>query len=50
MGSGGAVAAALAVAADKGWMPQSAEHLDAPHALDVHCGLLARHTHQSTWD
>src|ERR671926_591776 len=29
------------VAADEGWMPQSAEHLDALHALGVRHGLLA---------
>ena len=38
----GAVPAVLfVVAADEGWMPQSAEHLDALHALGVHYGLLA---------
>jgi selenocysteine-specific elongation factor len=33
-------AAVIVVAADEGWMPQSAEHLAALHALDVRHGLL----------
>src|SRR5712691_10845956 len=38
----GAVPAVLfVVAADEGWMPQSAEHLDALHALGVAHGVLA---------
>ncbi len=39
-GIGPVPAAMLVVAADEGWMPQSAEHLDALHALDVRHGLL----------
>ncbi|MFG1954387.1 selenocysteine-specific translation elongation factor [Micromonospora sp. NPDC048830] len=40
-GVGPAPAALLVVAADEGWMPQSAEHLAALHALGVSYGLLA---------
>ncbi|MGW1060081.1 selenocysteine-specific translation elongation factor [Micromonospora rubida] len=39
-GVGPAPAALLVVAADEGWMPQSAEHLAALHALGVAYGLL----------
>ncbi|MEV4755207.1 selenocysteine-specific translation elongation factor [Micromonospora sp. NPDC049559] len=39
-GVGPAPAALLVVAADEGWMPQSAEHLAALHALGVRHGLL----------
>ncbi|RGC66521.1 Selenocysteine-specific elongation factor [Micromonospora sp. MW-13] len=39
-GVGPVPAALLAVAADEGWMPQSAEHLAALHALGVSYGLL----------
>src|SRR2546423_862610 len=39
-GVGPVPAALLVVAADEGWMPQSAEHLDALHALGVEHGLL----------
>jgi selenocysteine-specific elongation factor len=39
-GIGPVPAAVLVVAADEGWMPQSAEHLAALHALDVRHGLL----------
>jgi selenocysteine-specific elongation factor len=40
-GAGPAPAALMVVAADEGWMPQSAEHLDALDALGVEHGLLA---------
>jgi len=40
-GVGPVPAALFVVAADEGWMPQSAEHLAALHALDVRHGLLA---------
>lgn len=40
-GLGPVPAALFVVAADEGWMPQSAEHLDALHALGVRHGLLA---------
>ena len=40
-GVGPAPAALLVVAADEGWMPQSAEHLAALDALGVRHGLLA---------
>ena len=40
-GVGPAPAVLFVVAADGGWMPQSAEHLDALHALRVRHGLLA---------
>ncbi|SCE66602.1 selenocysteine-specific elongation factor [Micromonospora haikouensis] len=39
-GIGPAPAALFVVAADEGWMPQSAEHLAALHALGVAYGLL----------
>jgi selenocysteine-specific elongation factor len=39
-GVGPVPAAMLVVAADEGWMPQSAEHLDALAALGVRHGLL----------
>ncbi|MGH3940983.1 MAG: selenocysteine-specific translation elongation factor [Pseudonocardiaceae bacterium] len=39
-GIGPVPAVMLVVAADEGWMPQSREHLDALHALDVRHGLL----------
>ncbi|MEU8242207.1 selenocysteine-specific translation elongation factor [Actinoplanes missouriensis] len=39
-GIGPVPAAMIVVAADEGWMPQSAEHLAALHALDVRHGLL----------
>jgi selenocysteine-specific elongation factor len=39
-GVGPVPAALIAVAADEGWMPQSAEHLDALEALGVRDGLL----------
>ena len=39
-GVGPVPAAMLVVAADEGWMPQSAEHLDALTALGVRHGLL----------
>ncbi|MEH0938550.1 selenocysteine-specific translation elongation factor [Micromonospora psammae] len=39
-GVGPVPAALLVVAADEGWMPQSAEHLAALHALGVSYGLL----------
>ncbi|TNC25083.1 selenocysteine-specific translation elongation factor [Amycolatopsis alkalitolerans] len=38
-GIGPVPAALFVVAADEGWMPQSAEHLAALHALDVRHGL-----------
>ncbi|HVQ92711.1 MAG TPA: SelB C-terminal domain-containing protein [Mycobacteriales bacterium] len=40
-GVGPVPAVLFVVAADEGWMPQSAEHLDALHALGVHYGLIA---------
>jgi selenocysteine-specific elongation factor len=40
-GIGPAPAVLFVVAADEGWMPQSAEHLEALHALGVRHGLLA---------
>jgi selenocysteine-specific elongation factor len=40
-GIGPVPAVLFVVAADEGWMPQSAEHLDALHALGVRHGLLA---------
>lgn len=40
-GVGPVPAALFVVAADEGWMPQSAEHLSALHALGVRHGLLA---------
>ena len=40
-GVGPVPAALIVVAADEGWMPQSAEHLAALHALGVRHGLLA---------
>src|SRR5213595_3132034 len=39
-GVGPVPAALVVVAADEGWMPQSAEHLAALHALGVRHGLL----------
>ncbi|MGH3885238.1 MAG: selenocysteine-specific translation elongation factor [Pseudonocardiaceae bacterium] len=39
-GVGPVPAVMFVVAADEGWMPQSREHLDALHALDVRHGLL----------
>jgi selenocysteine-specific elongation factor len=39
-GVGPVPAVLFVVAADEGWMPQSAEHLDALHALNVQHGLL----------
>jgi selenocysteine-specific elongation factor len=39
-GVGPVPAAMIVVGADEGWMPQSAEHLAALHALDVRHGLL----------
>ncbi|MGC5022353.1 selenocysteine-specific translation elongation factor [Micromonospora sp. DT47] len=39
-GVGPVPAALIVVAADEGWMPQSAEHLAALHALGVSYGLL----------
>src|SRR5829696_4383852 len=40
-GVGSVPAVLFVVAADEGWMPQSAEHLTALHALGVRHGLLA---------
>lgn len=40
-GIGPVPAVLFVVAADEGWMPQSAEHLEALHALRVRHGLLA---------
>ncbi|MGO4759443.1 GTP-binding protein, partial [Streptomyces sp. 2MCAF27] len=40
-GIGPVPAALIVVAADEGWMPQSAEHLAALDALQVRHGLLA---------
>ena len=40
-GVGPVPAVLFVVAADEGWMPQSAEHLTALHALEVRHGLLA---------
>jgi selenocysteine-specific elongation factor len=40
-GVGPVPAVMFVVAADEGWMPQSAEHLEALHALNVRHGLLA---------
>ncbi|MBV9059199.1 MAG: selenocysteine-specific translation elongation factor [Pseudonocardiales bacterium] len=40
-GIGPVPAVLFVVAADEGWMPQSAEHLEALHALGVRHGLLA---------
>ncbi len=42
-GVGPVPAVLIVVAADEGWMPQSAEHLAALHALDVRHGLLVGH-------
>ncbi|PZS39929.1 MAG: selenocysteine-specific translation elongation factor, partial [Pseudonocardiales bacterium] len=39
-GVGPVPAVLFVIAADEGWMPQSAEHLDALHALSVRHGLL----------
>jgi selenocysteine-specific elongation factor len=39
-GIGPVPAVMFVVAADEGWMPQSREHLEALHALDVRHGLL----------
>jgi selenocysteine-specific elongation factor len=39
-GVGPVPAVLFVVAADEGWMPQSVEHLDALHALNVRHGLL----------
>ncbi|MGH3897497.1 MAG: GTP-binding protein, partial [Pseudonocardiaceae bacterium] len=39
-GVGPVPAVMFVVAADEGWMPQSREHLQALHALDVRHGLL----------
>ncbi|MGQ0716599.1 MAG: selenocysteine-specific translation elongation factor [Pseudonocardiales bacterium] len=39
-GVGPVPAVMFVVAADEGWMPQSREHLEALHALDVRYGLL----------
>ncbi|HZA17231.1 MAG TPA: selenocysteine-specific translation elongation factor [Pseudonocardiaceae bacterium] len=39
-GVGPVPAVMFVVAADEGWMPQSREHLEALHALDVRHGLL----------
>jgi selenocysteine-specific elongation factor len=39
-GIGPVPAVMFVVAADEGWMPQSAEHLEALHALNVQHGLL----------
>jgi selenocysteine-specific elongation factor len=39
-GIGPVPAVMFVVAADEGWMPQSAEHLEALHALNVRHGLL----------
>jgi len=39
-GLGPVPAVMFVVAADEGWMPQSAEHLAAVHALDIRHGLL----------
>ncbi|MDQ3762958.1 MAG: selenocysteine-specific translation elongation factor [Actinomycetota bacterium] len=40
-GVGPVPAVMFVVAADEGWMPQSREHLEAVHALNVQHGLLA---------
>jgi selenocysteine-specific elongation factor len=40
-GVGPVPAVMFVVAADEGWMPQSTEHLEALHALNVRHGLLA---------
>ena len=40
-GTGPVPAVLFVVAADEGWMPQSAEHLAALHALDVRHGVCA---------
>src|SRR4029450_1178261 len=40
-GVGPVPAVLFVVAADEGWMPQSAEHLTVLHALDVRHGVLA---------
>jgi len=40
-GVGPVPAVLFVVAADEGWMPQSREHLEALHALNVQHGLLA---------
>jgi selenocysteine-specific elongation factor len=40
-GVGPVPAVLFVVAADEGWMPQSAEHLSAVHALGIRHGLLA---------
>jgi selenocysteine-specific elongation factor len=40
-GIGPVPAVMFVVAADEGWMPQSAEHLEALHALNVRHGVLA---------
>ena len=40
-GVGPVPAVLFVVAADEGWMPQSAEHLEALHALNVRHGVLA---------
>ena len=40
-GAGGIDVALFVVAADEGWMPQSAEHLQILDFLDVRCGVVA---------
>ena len=40
-GAGPVPAVLFVVAADEGWMPQSAEHLAALHALGIQAGVLA---------
>src|SRR5580704_19130282 len=39
-GAGPVPAVVFVVAADEGWMPQSAEHLAVVDALGIRCGLL----------
>src|ERR687886_803532 len=40
-GAGAITAALFVVAADEGWMPQSAEHLTALHVLGIEHGIVA---------
>ena len=48
-GVGPVPAVLLVVAADEGWMPQSAEHVDALDALGVRHGLLVGDPQRPRW-